>query len=287
MDEPDRPTVMGKGAITQKSAPLPKALENRGVIEEAARGRSLFAAFDFDGTLEPISDDPETVFLGPVMKARLEALSRVSRVAVVTGRDLRDIRRRVGLVDLIYSGCHGFEISGPPGSGISFEIGEKYLQALEEAGDRFEKILRGFPGAILQRKKFCLSAHYRLVNERDVPVLVGLIEEATAGVGGLRARSDKKAVEVLPDMDWNKGSAVLWLLDVFGMTPANSFAIYVGDDVTDEDGFRAVAGRGAGVIVTGSKPPERTRAVYRLDNVSETGQFIEQLTRIASPGDGI
>ena len=287
MDEPDRPTVMGKGAIAQKPAPLPKALENRGVIEEAARGRSLFAAFDFDGTLEPIRDDPETVFLGPVMKARLEALSRVSRVSVITGRDLRDIRRRVGLVDLFYSGCHGFEISGPPGSGISFEIGEKYLQALEEAGDRFEKILRGFPGAILQRKKFCLSAHYRLVNVQDVPVLVGLIEEAAAGVGGLRARSDKKAVEVLPDMDWNKGSAVLWLLDVFRMTPANSFAIYAGDDVTDEDGFRAVAGRGAGVIVTGSKPPERTRAVYRLDNVSETGRFIEQLTRIASPGDGI
>jgi trehalose-phosphatase len=287
MGEPGRPTAVGKGSIAQNPTPIPKALENMGLIEGAFRGNSLFAAFDFDGTLEPIHGDPESVFLSPAMKARLEALSRVSKVAVVTGRDLRDIRRRVGLADLFYSGCHGFEISGPPGSGISFEIGEKYLPALEEAGDRFEKILRNFPGAILQRKRFCLSAHYRLVNEQDVPKLIGLIERAAAAVGGLRARSDKKAVEVLPDMDWNKGSAVLWLLDFLGMTPANSFAIYVGDDVTDEDGFRAVAGRGAGVIVTGAEPPERTRAIYRLDNVSETGRFIERLTRIASQSGGI
>jgi trehalose-6-phosphatase len=68
------------------------------------------------------------------------------------------------------------------------------------------------------------------------------------------------------------------------MTPAGSFALYVGDDITDEDGFRAVAGRGAGVIVAGAGTGRVTLATYRLESVEGTALFIEGLTRIASPG---
>ena len=284
MGETDGAYAMKGGSSGADPCRLPPALDSMGLIEEAARGRRLFAAFDFDGTLTPIVQDPNAVSLDPAVRSRLEALSRVAAVAVVTGRGLEDIRMRVGLPDLFYSGCHGFEIAGPPGSGVAFRTGEEYTHALEEAGERFERILDGFPGAILQRKRFCLTVHYRLLAKEEVGALISLVEEAAAGVGGLRARPDKKAVEVLPDMDWNKGSAVLWLLDRLGMTPANSFALYVGDDITDEDGFRAVAGRGAGVIVAEAGTDRGTLATYRLGGAAETALFIEGLTRAASPG---
>ncbi len=80
------------------------------------RHKYLFAAFDFDGTLAPINNDPDAVFLSKDMKMRLEGLSRVCKVAIVTGRDLRDIRYRAGVPGLFYSGSHGFEISGPRGA---------------------------------------------------------------------------------------------------------------------------------------------------------------------------
>ncbi|HON34080.1 MAG: trehalose-phosphatase [Thermovirgaceae bacterium] len=284
MGETGRPSAMKGESSGALPCRLPPALDSMGLIEEAARGRRLFAAFDFDGTLTPIVKDPYEAYLDPAMRSRLEALSRVAAVAVVTGRGLEDIRMRVGLPDLFYSGCHGFEITGPPGSGVAFRTGEEYAHALEEAGERFERILDGFPGAILQRKRFCLTVHYRLVAKEDVGSLISLVEEAAAGVGSLRARPDKKAVEVLPGMEWNKGSAVLWLLDRLGMTPANSFALYVGDDITDEDGFRAVAGRGAGVIVAEAGTDRGTLATYRLGGAAETALFIEGLTRAASPG---
>ncbi len=272
---------MENGPIDRDLTDIPRVMDNLFAINGAVRDRSLFVALDFDGTLAPINNDPDAVFLSPEMKKRLDDLSRVCMVAIVTGRDLRDIRHRVGLKNLFYSGSHGFEIVGPPESGIAFEAGKMFLPALEEAERRLGRTLGHIPGSVLQRKRFSISAHYRLVEEARVAEMKDLVEETVAGLGGLRTRSDKKAVEILPDKEWNKGSAVLWLLDFFKMTPWNSFAIYVGDDVTDEDGFRAVAGRGAGVIVTETEPPASTCALYRLESVIETGLLIEHLTRIS------
>lgn len=263
---------------------IPRILDNLDVIEKNLRHKYLFAAFDFDGTLAPINNDPDAVFLSKDMKMRLEGLSRVCKVAIVTGRDLRDIRYRAGVPGLFYSGSHGFEISGPEGSGVSFEAGGDYLDALEEAEGVLETLLAAVPGAVLQRKRFSISVHYRMVKNDHVPVLKSAVEEMAQRLGVLRARHDKKAIEVLPDKDWNKGSATLWLLEKFGMTPENSFSIFVGDDVTDEDGFRAVQGRGSGVIVAETEPPDTTCADYRLDSICDTGVFIEALVRICSGG---
>jgi trehalose 6-phosphate phosphatase len=65
------------------------------------------------------------------------------------------------------------------------------------------------------------------------------------------------------------------------MSPGHSFSISMGDDITDEDTFRAVKGRGAGIIVTETEPPRTTFADYRLASTAEAGRFIEILERIA------
>jgi len=260
---------------------IPSVLSRLDEIESAVRGRNLFAALDFDGTLAPLDNDPGAVEMTAEMKKRLKNLALRCPVAIVTGRDLEDIRDRVGLEELFYSGSHGFQIAGPPGSGLSFEAGGEFLPALDKAERLLPGIIEGVPGAFIQRKRFSISIHYRMVRRELVRGLVEKTGRAVKGIGGLVARHDKKSVEVLPRMNWNKGSALLWILDATGMTEANSFAVSVGDDITDEDMHVAVKGRGAGIIVTGTEPPLSTFADYRLGSVAEAGRFIEILERIA------
>jgi len=86
MGETGRPSAKEGGSSGADPCRLPSALDSMGLIEEAARGRRIFAAFDFDGTLTPIVKDPYEAYLDPAMRSRLETLSRVAAVAVVTGR---------------------------------------------------------------------------------------------------------------------------------------------------------------------------------------------------------
>ncbi len=262
-------------------AEIPRALSRLEEIEAAACGKELFVALDFDGTIAPIKDDPEAVEISAEMKKRLKNLAMRCRVAIITGRDLGDIRERVGLEELFYSGSHGFEIVGPSGSGLFFEVGKEFLPAIDSAGESLAVLIKKAPGAVLQRKRFSISVHYRLVDESLVPDLKDAVDGVVKGLKGLVARPDKKAIEILPRKKWNKGRALLWLLEAAGMSPQNSFTISIGDDVTDEDTFRVVNGRGAGIIVTETEPPQATFADYSLKSTAEVGRFIEILERIA------
>lgn len=260
---------------------IPHALSRLEEIEKTALRKALFVALDFDGTLAPINNDPEAVEISTEMKKRLKNLAMRCRVAIITGRDLQDIRERVGLEELFYSGSHGFEIVGPPGSGLFFEVGKKFLPVLASAERSLSVLVEKVPGAVLQRKRFSISIHYRLVEESLVPELENIVNGVVKNLKGLVTRSDKKAIEILPGMEWSKGRALMWLLEATGMSPENSFVICIGDDITDEDTFRAVKGRGVGIIVAETEPPQATFADYSLASTAEAGRFIEILERIA------
>jgi trehalose-phosphatase len=85
----------------------------------------------------------------------------------------------------------------------------------------------------------------------------------------------KKVYELLPDIDWNKGKAVLWLLDTLGLESRNVLPIYIGDDRTDEDAFRALEERGVAILV--SEHPQVTAANYWLNNPEEVERFLAEL----------
>ncbi|MDD4024050.1 MAG: trehalose-phosphatase, partial [Synergistales bacterium] len=232
-------------------------------------------------TLAPLNNDPEAVEISAEMKKRVKNLALRCPVAIMTGRDLDDIRERVGLEELFYSGSHGFEIAGPRESGLFFEAGKEFLPVLNKAEELLPGIIGDIPGVLIQRKRFSISIHYRMVERERIRELIEKAGRAVKSIGGLVARNDKKALEILPGMTWNKGSALLWILEAAGMTDQDSFAISMGDDVTDEDMHKAVKGRGAGIIVTGTEPHLSSFADYRLGSIAEAGRFIEILERIA------
>src|SRR5437763_1264905 len=75
------------------------------------------------------------------------------------------------------------------------------------------------------------------------------VEAAVAAVPGLRKGHGKKLFEVRPDLDWDKGQALLWLLDALGLDRPDFLPFYLGDDFTDEDAFRALGDRGVSILI--------------------------------------
>ena len=114
---------------------IPSALEH--VQEIAGAGdRSLAIFLDYDGTLTPIVSHPEKAFLSDSTRQTLRTLATQAPVAILSGRDLDDVRQRVNIGAIVYAGSHGFDIAGP--RGLRKEMATEFLPRL----DMVEKELR-------------------------------------------------------------------------------------------------------------------------------------------------
>ena len=132
------------------------------------------------------------------------------------------------------------------------------------------------PGAWVERKKFAVTVHYRQVEEEDVPRLERVFDEVWKEFPDLRKAGGKKVFELLPNIDWNKGRMVEFLLDLMKADGARTVPLFIGDDVTDEDAFRVLADTGVTVVV--SDRPRESAAKYSLRDVNEVALFLERLT---------
>jgi trehalose-phosphatase len=241
-------------------------------IRAAALGRKLALFLDYDGTLTPIVERPEAAVLDDATRDVLRRVAARHTVAIVSGRNLDDVRERVGLADLTYAGCHGFDIEGPAGSRVH-EAAAAAVPQLAAAADEVAHDTQGLPGVQLERKRFTLAVHYRRAREADVRAVREAVERAQARHPALRVTSGKKVFELQPDVDWDKGRAVLWLIESLALQDA--LPVYIGDDVTDEDAFRALAHRGVGIAVHDG--PQATAAQYTLRDTDEVRALLAGL----------
>jgi trehalose-phosphatase len=251
---------------------IPSALEH--VQEIARRGDRLAVFLDYDGTLTPIVSHPEDAWLSESMRETLRSLVARVPVAILSGRDLDDVRGRVHVDGIVYAGSHGFDIMG--GGGLRRELGGEYLSVLDAAETELRDALDEIPGAQLERKHFSVAAHYRNVNENDAAKVAAAVDAVAARHRELRKIDGKKVYELLPDIDWSKGKAVLWLLETLELERGNTLPIYIGDDRTDEDAFSALEKRGVGIVV--SEHSQVTAANYCLTNPEEVERFLQKIT---------
>lgn len=250
---------------------IPSALEH---VQEIARSGDRLAVFlDYDGTLTPIVSHPEDAWLSDSMRQTLRLLAARVPVAILSGRDLDDVRGRVLVDGIVYAGSHGFDIAGA--GGLRRELGAAYLPALDAAESELREALDEIPGAQLERKHFSVAAHYRNVNEDDTCRVALAVDAVAARHRELRRIDEKKVYELLPDIDWNKGRAVLWLLEALGLERGEALPIFIGDDRTDEDAFRVLEKHGVAILV--SEQPQVTAASYCLNNPEEVERFLREL----------
>jgi len=166
---------------------------------------------------------------------------------------------------------------GPKGSGVAREIAANALPVLDDAEVELRKTLEGIPGALVERKRFGIAVHFRLVADGAFGRIDQAVQSALARRPELRRAEGKKVIELRPDVDWDKGCAVLWLLEELGLNDAHP--IHIGDDLTDETVFAAVAGRGTGIFVGNEDRP--TAATLRLDDTRQVGDFLARIAASA------
>ena len=228
---------------------------------------------DYDGTLTPIADRPEQALLSASTRELLVRLASRCPVTIVTGRDIAVVRDFVQLDQIGYAGCHGLDIEGPAGGGLRYEAAGGVLPTLDDAEAELRRGIAGIAGALVERKRYSVSIHYRLVDPDDVPA----VEEVVAVVVGrharLRRERGKKVFELRPDVDWDKGSAVEWILAALSLDPGA--ATYVGDDETDEHAFEVLDGAGVPIVV--EHGDRLTSARYRVRDPGEVTAVLELL----------
>ncbi|MFC1658711.1 trehalose-phosphatase [Candidatus Omnitrophota bacterium] len=244
-------------------------------------GKSVFLGakkpvlfLDYDGTLTPIVERPELAVISQEMKKALETLSNKYTIAVVSGRMREDVEKLVGIKGIIYAGSHGFDILGP---GIAM-IEPRANQTIPLIGsiiNLLSKQLGDIPGVLIEEKKFSTAVHYRLADEKYLPQIKQAVDKVTSDNPQLRMMSGKKVFEILPGIDWDKGRAVSWIMQALKISWVASSVVYIGDDTTDEDAFRVVRTRGAGILV--SQSPRESAADFQLSSTEEVRRLFEEL----------
>jgi alpha,alpha-trehalase len=233
---------------------------------------------DYDGTLTPIVKKPSLAVLSKTRRAAVKKISKRLLTAVISGRMLSDLKKRVGVTGIYFAGNHGFEIEGP-----KFSLTHpKALQAkplIRQIKLKLRKKLKGVKGIIVEDKMLTLSLHYRMARAKDLNRIKKIFSDTTRPFlrsKKIRITYGKKVFEIRPNISWNKGHAVLWFLRKLGKGK-KLLPIYIGDDRTDEDAFMALKSRGITIRVGRSKKTHAEYYVKDVDAVYKTVQLLQKI----------
>ncbi len=251
--------------------------EHRSDVQaRVAAASSLVFYLDFDGTLAPIVVEPELARMAPETRTVLEELSKQEGilVCVVSGRSLADIKVRVGLSGLVYSGNHGLEIESESLRFVHPEAGCGRA-AIEDLNRRVAGLPLLIPGVKLEPKGLTTTIHFR----RADPTARDQIETILRSLvpvehPDLMVTEGLMSYEIRPRLDWNKGSAVRWIHERIKDRAALAFVI--GDERTDEDAFGSLAE----AITIQVGPSDSTSARYYLPDQSELGSVLGWLLEL-------
>lgn len=253
-------------------------------IESHLRSVEHIALFsDFDGTLTPIVERPEMAILSQGTKARFQKLSENRRftIGIISGRSLQDLRERIGIKDLIYAGNHGLEIEGP---GFTFinPVARETAAIFRVLHRLLDKSLSGIKGALIENKGLSLSVHYRCVAENDLVNVKSAVDNVTGTACDLKkikVTTGKKVYEIRPPINWDKGKAINWLLEKFieEKYRKNIVSLFMGDDLTDEDGFKSI-NRKKGISIFVGDGDTVSAATYYLRSPDEVQKFLDKLS---------
>jgi trehalose 6-phosphate phosphatase len=260
------------------------------VLEQTRKSKHILFLSDFDGTLTPIVEKPELAVMGEDTRRLLQILAydRHFTVGIISGRALADLKSKVNISAIIYAGNHGFEIEGP---------GLNFINPVVDELKPFFRIVRqvlnltlgSIKGVLVEDKGITLSVHYRQVDEDKATHVKYLVERtinSPVSRGLFKLTSGKKVYEVRPAVNWDKGKAIQLLMKRYGRGDRESglLPIYLGDDMTDEDGFQVIEKYGQGISVRVGEPVPGSLARYFLKSPGEVHLFLAKLLEFSQRG---
>ncbi|KAG1342387.1 Trehalose 6-phosphate phosphatase [Cocos nucifera] len=265
----------------------PSALNKFEQIISASKGKQIAMFLDYDGTLSPIVDDPDLAIMSDAMRDAVRNLARFFPTAIVSGRCRDKVYNFVRLAELYYAGSHGMDIKGPArgprymkakAKAVFFQPAGEFLPMIHEVYKVLLEKTKSTPGAKVENNKFCVSVHYRCVDEKSWSGLAEQVKSVLKEYPKLRLTQGRKVLEIRPTIKWDKGKALEFLLESLGFADCNDvLPVYIGDDRTDEDAFKVLRDRGQGFGILVSKFPKETNASYSLQEPSEVMDFLLRL----------
>lgn len=271
---------MSVGPATVSS--LPHALEDAGRLATRMAGRRPAVFLDYDGVLTPIVDRPEDAVMSESMRATVRDLAARCPVCVISGRDRRVVQRLMGVDDLVVAGSHGFDIWTPREGTITHDAATGYEELVARVTERLRTEVGSIRGVTVEPKHASVAVHFRLAAPEDHDQVAAIVRALLAEhADELKVTPGKMVYELQPKIDWDKGKAVVYLLGVLRLDSGDVVPMYLGDDITDEDAFRALKGRGIGIIVGHPDDAEvadrPTAAEFVLSSTDEVERFLTTL----------
>ncbi|KNA21869.1 hypothetical protein SOVF_039240 [Spinacia oleracea] len=260
----------------------PSALEMFEEIAKSSKGKKIVMFLDYDGTLSPIVQDPDRAFMSDEMRAAVKSVARYFPTAIVSGRGKDKVHDFVKLNELYYAGSHGMDIEGPSNGSddksIVCQPASEFLPIINEVYKKLVSKTQFIEGAYVESNKFCLSVHFRNVDEKKWPELAEQVKEVLSDYPKLKMTYGRKVLEIKPTIKWNKGKALEFLLEALGFSNSKDvLPIYIGDDRTDEDAFKVLRKKKQGFGILVSKFPKETSAAYTLQDPSEVMCFLQRM----------
>ncbi|XP_057798640.1 probable trehalose-phosphate phosphatase 7 isoform X2 [Salvia miltiorrhiza] len=294
--EPNKPDAIYTSWLKEH----PSALTSFQAMTSAmAQGKQIVVFLDYDGTLSPIVSDPDRAFMSDAMRCALREVAKHFPTAIISGRSRDKVYGFVKLDEVYYAGSHGMDIMGPPshvnsydgkyqtntmdkkGNEITiFQPAKEYLPTIKKMLEEIKQRSCDIPGVFVEDNRFCISVHYRHVLSEDCGDLEEIIHNLLSEYPNFHLTRGKKVLEIRPSIKWNKGDALVYLLETLGFSNSSDvLPFYIGDDKTDEDAFKVLRSRGQGHGILVSSSPRETSASYSLRDTTEVLSFLLRLSR--------
>jgi trehalose-phosphatase len=244
--------------------------------------KARLVVLEFDGVLANIVDHPDQA--SPVAGAidAVVALADRTSVAIVSGRPISDLQARLGPLPVTLAGAHGAEVVHTDGTVEHLVDAIDLTDRLDAAEAELRSLVDAEPGWLVERKPTAVAVHHRLAStdsvEELLPRVRAYLDHVTPAPPPFTVLAGKAVLELRP-ASVDKGRA----LDLIAERTPGLAPLVVGDDVTDEDAFRAAIARGGSAVLVSDTPRTTpSDATHRLRDPESVVSFLVAIARTES-----
>ncbi len=263
------------------------AFNHLDLIKEALRRSPFGLITDVDGTISKTAPTPQQAEVTPLCRQYLSALcNQLALVAAISGRPAITVKNMINIDEMVYIGSHGLVRWSEGHSEFSKDI-QYYSKVIKAAIEELTPLL-SIKGVSIENKGVTASIHYRLCHdpqsaERHILATI----ENSPRARSLRTIQERMAIDLIPPVKVNKGTAILDLIQEYNLQGG----AYLGDDLTDIDAFRAIHTacrdldfRGFAIGITSQEMPEKLakEADFTLNGVNDVERFLKWLSQTAA-----
>jgi trehalose-phosphatase len=249
-------------------------------IKTQLDSRALFAVFDRDGTLVPYNSDPKKAVLSPDVKKLLQELANCQYVttAILSARDIQQLRIDFGEANIILAGNYGMEIIFSDKSSFVLNAASSARPLLEKTKEKLQQLLSSNSKTILEDHGLTLCLHWHLTPPDQIENVHNTVQQVQDTLTGLTWRKLPTSYEIWPAVSWGKAHGLDEIARVLKIDWHKCFVLYAGDSTSDEDAFDWVnQHHGISVNVGKNRP---SAAQFNIDSPAGAAELLKQLVTI-------